>query len=112
MTRTSFPANVIPMITRSVRRDSRFFALVCSAAVVWSLITPGSSAAEPSAEKPTIVLVHGAWADASSWDGEVEELQSRATSPGRSQIHWKTSAPIPTTLQTSSDQSTDRSTST
>jgi pimeloyl-ACP methyl ester carboxylesterase len=25
--------------------------------------------------KPTIVLVHGAWADASSWSGEVESLQ-------------------------------------
>ena len=25
--------------------------------------------------KPTIVLVHGAWADASSWNGEVERLQ-------------------------------------
>lgn len=68
-------ANVIPMVTRSVRRVSSLFALVCSAAVVWSLITPGTSAAEPSAEKPTIVLVHGAWADASSWDGEVKELE-------------------------------------
>ncbi|WP_264073191.1 alpha/beta fold hydrolase, partial [Mycolicibacter minnesotensis] len=25
--------------------------------------------------KPTVVLVHGAWADASSWDGEVTALQ-------------------------------------
>jgi pimeloyl-ACP methyl ester carboxylesterase len=25
--------------------------------------------------KPTIVLVHGAWADASSWSGEVDRLQ-------------------------------------
>ena len=25
--------------------------------------------------KPTIVLVHGAWADASSWNGEVDRLQ-------------------------------------
>ena len=50
---------------------------MCSAAIVWSLITPGASAAAPDAEKPTIVLVHGAWADASSWDGEVEELQAQ-----------------------------------
>lgn len=27
--------------------------------------------------KPTIVLVHGAWADASSWDGEVDALQKQ-----------------------------------
>jgi pimeloyl-ACP methyl ester carboxylesterase len=76
MTRITFPANVIPMIIRSVGRASCFFALVCGAAIEWSLI-PGASAAEPSAEKPTIVLVHGAWGDASSWDGEVEELQKQ-----------------------------------
>ncbi|MFC7640280.1 alpha/beta fold hydrolase [Streptosporangium lutulentum] len=29
----------------------------------------------PGRSKPTVVLVHGAWADASSWDGEVEALQ-------------------------------------
>jgi pimeloyl-ACP methyl ester carboxylesterase len=28
------------------------------------------------APKPTVVLVHGAWADASSWDGEVATLQA------------------------------------
>jgi pimeloyl-ACP methyl ester carboxylesterase len=28
-----------------------------------------------AAPKPTIVLVHGAWADASSWNGEVDRLQ-------------------------------------
>ena len=27
-----------------------------------------------SREKPTVVLVHGAWADASSWNGEIERL--------------------------------------
>jgi pimeloyl-ACP methyl ester carboxylesterase len=30
----------------------------------------------PAASKPTVVLVHGAWADTSSWDGEVASLQS------------------------------------
>jgi pimeloyl-ACP methyl ester carboxylesterase len=25
---------------------------------------------------PTVVLVHGAWADASSWSGEVSRLQA------------------------------------
>src|SRR6266568_5764279 len=28
-------------------------------------------------EKPNIVLVHGAWADGSSWSGVVESLQAR-----------------------------------
>ena len=27
--------------------------------------------------KPTIVFVHGAWADTSSWDGEVSALQAK-----------------------------------
>jgi pimeloyl-ACP methyl ester carboxylesterase len=30
---------------------------------------------KPTTPKPTIVLVHGAWADASSWSGEVDRLQ-------------------------------------
>ncbi|GIG00126.1 alpha/beta fold hydrolase [Catellatospora citrea] len=29
----------------------------------------------PAPAKPTVVLVHGAWADASSWSGEVSRLQ-------------------------------------
>ncbi|MGJ6968989.1 alpha/beta hydrolase [Streptosporangium sp. G11] len=29
----------------------------------------------PGRSKPTVVLVHGAWADASSWSGEVSSLQ-------------------------------------
>ncbi|WP_267306853.1 alpha/beta fold hydrolase [Mycobacterium barrassiae] len=33
------------------------------------------TAPAPDAVKPTVVLVHGAWADASSWDGEVTALQ-------------------------------------
>jgi pimeloyl-ACP methyl ester carboxylesterase len=36
---------------------------------------PGSPPA--NGVKPTIVLVHGAWADASSWDGEVSALQKQ-----------------------------------
>src|SRR5215469_6200500 len=30
----------------------------------------------PGQAKPTVVLVHGAWADASSWSGEVAALQA------------------------------------
>jgi pimeloyl-ACP methyl ester carboxylesterase len=33
-----------------------------------------ASCGASSREKPTVVLVHGAWADASSWNGEVERL--------------------------------------
>ena len=34
----------------------------------------GSARAEDQPSKPTIVLVHGAWADSSSWDGVVDLL--------------------------------------
>ena len=66
------------MVTGNIRRRYDLVALlVCTAVVVWGLVSSSPSAAEPSAEKPTIVLVHGAWADNSSWDGEVEALHHR-----------------------------------
>jgi pimeloyl-ACP methyl ester carboxylesterase len=34
-----------------------------------------SAASAGAATRPTLVLVHGAWADGSSWDGEVSRLQ-------------------------------------
>jgi pimeloyl-ACP methyl ester carboxylesterase len=38
--------------------------------------TPSITRAQSGANvKPTIVLVHGAWADGSSWDGEIKRLQ-------------------------------------
>jgi len=39
--------------------------------------TAAPSAPAPNGVKPTVVLVHGAWADNSSWDGEVAELQKQ-----------------------------------
>ena len=40
---------------------------------------PSASAAadDRAGTKPTVVLVHGAWADASSWNGVVERLEDR-----------------------------------
>jgi pimeloyl-ACP methyl ester carboxylesterase len=41
------------------------------------LATSGTSARPRTARvKPTVVLVHGAWADASSWDGVIRRLQA------------------------------------
>ena len=37
-------------------------------------LTRAADADAPNAPRPTIVLVHGAWADASSWDGVTENL--------------------------------------
>jgi pimeloyl-ACP methyl ester carboxylesterase len=56
---------------------------VLAAAAVTAVITvlgvtaAGTASATPSkGSKPTIVLVHGAWADGSSWSAEVKKLQS------------------------------------
>ncbi|WP_433296817.1 alpha/beta fold hydrolase [Pseudonocardia sp. CA-142604] len=51
-------------------------APVASASAEAATPTPAATAAPAkAAPKPTIVLVHGAWADASSWSGEVDRLQ-------------------------------------
>jgi pimeloyl-ACP methyl ester carboxylesterase len=53
-----------------------------AAALLAVTLSAGAAQAAPpaghggaSATKPTIVLVHGAWADSSSWDGVVQRLQ-------------------------------------
>jgi pimeloyl-ACP methyl ester carboxylesterase len=56
---------------------------VAAAAIGTASTRPGSAAAaslgacaSAHGPKPTVVLVHGAWADTSSWAGEVRALQS------------------------------------
>ena len=77
--------------TRLSHRVKMGISLVAAAGLFASLtlvVTGDSSAAQsahrvttarltdwPSGPKPTIVLVHGAWADSSSWDGVIERLQ-------------------------------------
>ncbi len=75
-------------LTRSVRHASRrITALTAAAAAAGLLVTAGmassvhASSAHASAgtsaaggPKPSIVLVHGAWADSSSWDAVVSQL--------------------------------------
>ena len=48
---------------------SRAVVLTAAAVGLTSLFATGAVAAasQPTRQKPTIVLVHGAWADASSW---------------------------------------------
>jgi pimeloyl-ACP methyl ester carboxylesterase len=52
-------------------------ALVSAAALasVYSAL-PADAAAPAQSSKPTVVLVHGAWADGSSWDGVTKDLQA------------------------------------
>ena len=68
----------------SARRVRAAILIACAAgAVTFTASVAASSSAESrtpavarsSAAKPTVVLVHGAWADASSWDGVISRLQ-------------------------------------
>jgi pimeloyl-ACP methyl ester carboxylesterase len=68
---------------KPVRRSGRTVVVAVVLAVV-ALLVPASlgglAAATPtsnSGPRPTIVLVHGDWADASSWSGVIERLQRR-----------------------------------
>jgi pimeloyl-ACP methyl ester carboxylesterase len=68
-----------------MKRIRRVAALIAAVAVATGLsaaaLTPGASAhtASPATKatgpKPTIVLVHGAWADASGWTPVIERLE-------------------------------------
>jgi pimeloyl-ACP methyl ester carboxylesterase len=51
--------------------------LLCLIGAVTGCVESGASAAPPEAPKPTVVLVHGAFADASSWNGVITRLQKQ-----------------------------------
>lgn len=60
------------------RRRMPWLVTIVVAAVTLLLMLPGSAQAAPPADdsaKPTIVLVHGAFASPSSWDRVVEDLE-------------------------------------
>jgi pimeloyl-ACP methyl ester carboxylesterase len=60
-------------------RPRRLATLVIAALAALALLAAATGAAArrgaPAAAKPTVVLVHGAWADASGWDGVTRRLQ-------------------------------------
>jgi pimeloyl-ACP methyl ester carboxylesterase len=71
-------------IMRAVRHARRRIAAVTAAAAAAGLlVTAGIAGSAPasagtttaSGPKPSVVLVHGAWADSSSWDAVVSQLQ-------------------------------------
>jgi pimeloyl-ACP methyl ester carboxylesterase len=75
------------MVAKGLVRSARVRLLIVAAAVVSISLTAllgqlasaqstsPTSAAGSSKVKPTVVLVHGAWADASSWEGVINRLQ-------------------------------------
>lgn len=62
-------------------RVRKVFAVLGTLLALAAVVPSGAGAAEDTqkqdAKKPTIVLVHGAFADASSWNGVVERLQRK-----------------------------------
>ena len=63
----------------TARRSRFWLATIASVVLAATFSLAGASAsAAPQGQaqpKPTVVLVHGAWADGSSWNGVVERLQ-------------------------------------
>ncbi len=65
-------------------RRRRLLLVAVAATLVVAIVLPVQAATaddahpqpHPQTVKPTIVLVHGAWADASSWSGVVKRLQA------------------------------------
>jgi pimeloyl-ACP methyl ester carboxylesterase len=64
---------------RLERRLLTTMALVIAAAIGLATLATASASAErrPDGPKPTIVLVHGGWADSSGWNAQVSALQRR-----------------------------------
>ena len=97
-------------------RVSLFAAIAVAAAVLVAIVlsTTGAPATEnasstvdrlgqcrPGDAAPTVVLVHGAWADASSWPARCGCCKTRASAYARSRIRSRTSPPTPDTSRTS-----------
>src|SRR5215471_9410382 len=66
-----------------VRRSGRTVVVAAVLAVVallvplWSGGLASAAPSHPAGPRPTIVLLHGDWADGSSWTGVIERLQRR-----------------------------------
>src|SRR4051812_32953987 len=64
-------------------RRPRVLGIIAGALLLIALVGPASSSASRrhhlrnASTKPTVVFVHGAFADASSWAGTITELQAR-----------------------------------
>jgi pimeloyl-ACP methyl ester carboxylesterase len=65
----------MPASANSRRSVLKSLAAVSGLAAA-AIVAPGTAAARPAGKaKPTVILVHGAWADGSSWNGVTERLQ-------------------------------------
>ena len=65
---------------KAVRTPRSVLAVAFATAVAFASLFAATSAGATTParhSKPTVVLVHGAWADGSSWDGVVRNLQAK-----------------------------------
>ena len=53
---------------------SRLPAFACALGLTSAIVVTSTKSTEAQTMKPTILLVHGAWADSSSWNGVVDLL--------------------------------------
>src|SRR4051812_45473862 len=68
------------MFTRKSARHRRWAPLLGGLVALFSLAIGGAAAANVQVRadaRPTIVLVHGDWADGSSWASEIKSLQQK-----------------------------------
>ncbi|MER6110218.1 alpha/beta hydrolase [Streptomyces hirsutus] len=66
----------VPGSRRRIRR-THVIAAGCAMALCTTVAAPAAADGGATTTKPTIVLVHGAFADASNWNGVVERLERR-----------------------------------
>jgi pimeloyl-ACP methyl ester carboxylesterase len=69
-------AAVVALVAYSVSSAGAAAGAAPGGATQASLVHRLDTCLPPGQAKPTVVLVHGAWADASSWGGEVATLQA------------------------------------
>ncbi|MFD3456708.1 alpha/beta fold hydrolase [Streptomyces sp. NPDC058691] len=63
--------------SRRYARRSHLAAAACAAALCAATAAPAAADGDTSRTKPTVVLIHGAFADGSSWNGVAERLERR-----------------------------------
>jgi len=62
-------------LTRAVLAGAAVTALALGAGTAAAQAGPGPHPGKPGTPKPTVVLVHGAWADSSGWGGVITKLE-------------------------------------
>ncbi len=84
-------------------------AVVIAASIAAAAIATAGHARTAKAQKPTIVLVHGGWADSSGWNAEITKLEQLGYPVIAPATRSAASPPMPSTSAASCAPSTARS---